>query len=439
MRIAVIGGGPAGMMAAYAAALRGAEVILIEQNEKLGKKLYITGKGRCNLTNACETEDFFGQVVSNPKFLYSSIYGFPADAVTDFFEKCGCRLKTERGGRVFPQSDHASDVIRAMERALKEAGVKLRLKTKLKDIITEETKDASPARHIAGIRICGVEPQSGKGSGTYREAEKAETLAVDTVILAGGGRSYPATGADGSTLMMAQGLGHTVKDPYPALVPLNVKEPQCAAMQGLALKNVSVTLGVGKKKIYAGFGEMLFTHFGVSGPLILSASSLYGRKYAGQEAKLAIDLKPALSEEQLDERLQRDFSENLNKEFHSILRGLVPGKLAELMPVFCGIPADKKIHDITKEERLRLRDTLKGLCFTVTGTRGFEEAIITGGGVSVKEIDPSTLQSKLIPGLYFAGEMIDVDAFTGGFNLQIAWSTGRLAGSSAAEGSAKEG
>ncbi len=436
------------MMAAFAAAECGAKVTLIEQNEKLGKKLYITGKGRCNLTNACAAEDFFGQVVSNPKFLYSSIYGFSPTEVADFFEKHGLALKTERGGRVFPRSDHSSDVIRTMERALKETGVSVRLKTRVCEILTKNAKDNSVADNadaakekkgrelsatcVNGIRICGVEPLSGKESGIYREAGKPEVLDVDAVILAGGGLSYSATGADGSLIECARQLGHEIVQPYPALVPLNVKESECSTMQGLSLKNVSVSLGIGKRKIYEGFGEMLFTHFGVSGPLILSASSLYSRKYAGQEAELRIDLKPALTESQLDERLQRDFSENLNKEFHSILRGLVPGKLAEMIPVFCGIPADKKIHDITKEERLRLRDTLKNLRFTVTGTRGFDEAIITSGGVRVKEIDPSTMRSKLVKGLYFAGEMIDVDAYTGGYNLQIAWATGHLAGESAA-------
>ena len=443
----MIGGGPAGMMAAYAAAKRGAEVTLFEQNEKLGKKLYITGKGRCNLTNDCETPDFFTQVVSNPKFLYSSIYGFSPAAVTGFFETHGLALKTERGGRVFPESDHSSDVIRTMERALKEAGVNIRLKTRLCGILTKSVADDNAYdggdEHaeerqencnvsIAGISVRGVVPRNGKESGTYCENGAAENLDADAVILAGGGLSYPATGADGSLIDHAKKLGHGITESYPALVPLNVKEHECGAMQGLSLKNVSVSLMIGKRKIYEGFGEMLFTHFGVSGPLILSASSLYSRKYAGQEADLMIDLKPALTDTQLDERLQRDFSENPNKEFHSILRGLVPGKLAEIFPVFCGIPAEKKIHDITKAERLRLRDTLKNLRFTVTGTRGFDEAIITSGGIRVKEIDPSTMQSKLIKGLYFAGEMIDVDAYTGGYNLQIAWSTGYLAGQSAA-------
>lgn len=497
MRIAVIGGGPAGMMAAYAAATQGAEVMLIEQNEKLGKKLYITGKGRCNLTNTCETEDFFAQVVSNPKFLYSSIYGFPPKAVTEFFENRGCRLKTERGGRVFPQSDHSSDVIRTMERALKEAGVEIRLKTRLCGILTKEKtgaavtadvgtgkkrsaadaatyagtgkersaadvtayagtgKEPSAADRAAatkgksrdgkstkgrdtktgcvcGIRICKTDPLGGKDSGRYRIAGETQMLDVDAVILAGGGLSYPATGADGSLIGMAEELGHGITQLHPALVPLEVKEGACADLQGLSLKNVTVTLRIGKKKIYEGFGEMLFTHFGVSGPLILSASSLYSRKYADEEAVLSIDLKPALDTEQLDERLKRDFSENPNKEFHSILRGLAPGKLAEALPDFCGIPAEKKIRDITREERLRLRDTLKDLRFTVTGTRDFGEAIVTSGGISVKEIDPSTMESRRIRGLYFAGEMIDTDAFTGGYNLQIAWATGHLAGDSAA-------
>ena len=278
-----------------------------------------------------------------------------------------------------------------------------------------------------------MEAGRGKASGTYQESGRRRTIRTDVLILAGGGCSYPATGADGSLFGYVRGLGHSITEPQPALVPLVVKEPECAELQGLALKNISATLSVGKKKIYEGFGEMLFTHFGVSGPLMLSASSCYSRKYAGQDAVLAIDLKPALSEQQMDERIKRDFSENLNKKFGSIMRSYAPGKLAELLPELCGIPAEKKIHDITKEERTKFRDTLKNLCFTITGTRDFDEAIITSGGVSVKEIDPSTMESKLVKGLYFAGEMIDVDAYTGGYNLQIAWSTGHLAGSCAAE------
>lgn len=417
-KVIVIGGGAAGMMAAYAAAkaVNGAEVLLLEQNEKLGKKVFITGKGRCNVTNACETEELFHNVVSNEKFLYSAFYGFDNQAVMDFFEKAGCRLKTERGNRVFPVSDHSSDIIAALERKLKEERVCVRLHTKVKDVLTEQEK-------VTGVRL---------EDGTREEAE--------AVIIATGGVSYPSTGSTGDGYRFAKEAGHKVKPPLPALIPFTIEEKWCKELQGLSLKNVSVSLRIGKKELYSGLGEMLFTHFGVSGPLILSAGSIYSKELGNTGAgsagsdipvQLLIDLKPALSAEQLDKRLLRDFGENKNKQFKNSLGGLFPAKLIPVMLELSGILPEKKVNEISKEERKQFVLKIKNLPLTVTGTRPVEEAIITMGGVNVKEINPSTMESKKVKGLFFAGEVLDVDAFTGGFNLQIAWSTGYLAGKSA--------
>lgn len=401
------------MMAAIAAAKQGARVTLFEKNEKTGKKIFITGKGRCNLTNACDQETFFDSVISNPKFLYSAFYQMDNRAVMDFFECAGCRLKEERGARVFPLSDHSSDVIAALNREMDKLRVRVRLHTTVKELLWEETEGE---QYITGVKL---------SDGTEQKA--------DAVITATGGKSYEATGSTGDGYTFAEKLGHTIKEIKPALVPFTIKEEWCKALQGLSLKNVSVLIKAEKKKIYEGFGEMLFTHFGVSGPLILSASSSYVKKYKGQQVSLFLDLKPALSKEQLDKRLLRDFEENKNRQFKNSLEGLLPSKMIPVMIDLSGIAPEKRVNEITREERSRLVELFKNLEMTVTGTRGFQEAIVTQGGVHVKEVNPATMESKLVKRLYFAGEVLDLDALTGGFNLQIAWSTGYLAGSSAAE------
>lgn len=412
-KIIVIGGGAAGMMAAIAASEKGAEVTLLEQNEKTGKKVFITGKGRCNITNACDSEKFFENIISNGKFLYSAFYQMDNQAVIRFFEQAGCKCKEERGERIFPVSDHSSDVIAALNRQMAKNKVKVCLHSKVQEILTEETEDEN--------RVVGVLLADGK------------KLFADKVIVATGGASYEATGSTGDGYHFAESMGHTIKEIKPALVPFTVKEEWCMKMQGLALKNVSVLLQCGKKKIFEGFGEMLFTHFGVSGPLILSASSHYVKKYIGQPVTLSIDLKPALTREQLDKRILRDFEENKNKQFKNSLEGLLPSKMIPVIIQLSGIAPEKKVNEITREERGVLVSLLKNLTMQIIGTRDFKEAIITQGGVHVKEVNPSTMESKLVKGLYFAGEVLDLDAVTGGFNLQIAWSTGYLAGICAAE------
>ena len=433
-RVLVVGGGAAGMMAALAAAGKGHRVTLFEKNEKLGKKIYITGKGRCNVTNACEPQELFDNVVSNSKFLYSAFYGFDNNAVQQFFETHGCPLKTERGNRVFPVSDHSSDVIRALSGALEKAGVEIRLHTPVKKLLTEKAGEEGSLR-IKGVKLLSGEEAKG-----------------DAVVLACGGLSYQATGSTGDGYRMARETGHTLVSCKPSLVPFHIKEEWCRQLQGLALKNVNASLYIEGKEIYEGFGEMLFTHFGVSGPLILSASSYYQtaaeklrrkkEKQAGKTGKTAenmgreapallkLDLKPALSSEQLDKRILRDFEDNKNKQFKNAVDGLFPARLVPVMIQLSGINPEKKVHEITREERKFFIECIKGLTLTVTGTRGFEEAIITRGGIKVKEVNPSTMESKLVSGLYLAGEMLDLDALTGGFNLQIAWSTGHLAGAS---------
>ncbi len=404
--VIVIGGGAAGMMAAYAAAECGHKVVLLEQNEKLGKKLYITGKGRCNVTNACGQDKLFENIVSNPKFLYSAFYDFDNKRMMELLERAGCPLKIERGERVFPVSDHSSDVIAAFERLLGQKDVAVYLKTAVREVTVED-----------GVAK-GVILNSG------------ERLPCDAVVLATGGLSYPTTGATGDGYRMAKMLGHTVKECVPALVPMEIQEPWCSALQGLSLKNVMLTMYCGTKKIWQGFGEMLFTHFGVSGPLVLSASSYYAKCKDKRQVTVTVDLKPALTAEQLDKRILRDFEQNLNKQFKNVIGGLYPAKLIPVMIELSGIDGDKKIHEITRQERGRLAGITKGLTMQVTGLRNYNEAIITQGGVTVKEVNPSTMESKLVKGLYFAGELLDLDAVTGGFNLQIAWSTGHLAGSS---------
>lgn len=406
-RVVVVGGGAAGMIAAVAAAERGHKVTLLEQNEKLGKKIFITGKGRCNLTNASDMEQIFENIVTNPKFLYSALYGFDNRACMTFFEENGLRLKTERGNRVFPFSDHSSDVIKTLEKKLHRSGVEIRLHTKVDKLIVEES------------RIAGVCDESG------------ETYAADSVILATGGVSYPSTGSTGDGHRMAEETGHRVTTCYPALVPLRIREPWCRDLMGLALKNVTVTVKNGRKVLYEGFGEMLFTHYGVSGPLILSASSYINKLATGNELRLLLDLKPALTMEQLQKRLIREFEQNRQKQFKNALGGLFPARLIPVMLELSDIDPEKKAGEIGKGERNAFAEVIKGLPMTITGTADFNEAIVTKGGVSVRDINPSTMESKIIAGLYFAGELIDVDALTGGYNLQIAWSTGHLAGESA--------
>ena len=405
--VIITGGGPAGMMAAITAARRGFKVTLVEKNEKLGKKLFITGKGRCNITNAGDSEDLFNSIVTNRKFMFSSFNGFSNYDTLGFFDELGLHIKIERGNRVFPESDHSSDVIGALNRELKRLSVDVRLNTEVKDII------------VNGGKATGV---------VVKCSGKESTIQADNVIVATGGNSYQSTGSTGDGYRFARKLGHSVTPIVPALVPFNVAEDWESDLQGLSLKNVSIVVLDGKQEIYSDFGEMLFTHFGVSGPLILSASSFAARRIKEHPLKLVIDLKPAMSEKELDERILRDFKENSNKQFINSLSGLLPSKLIPVIVKLSKIDARKQVNIITKEERLRLVSLLKGLELTVTGNRGFNEAIITRGGICVKEINPSTMESKKYKGLFFAGEMIDVDALTGGFNLQIAWSTGFLSG-----------
>ena len=400
------------MMSAVCAAREGALVTLLEKNEKTGKKIYITGKGRCNLTNSCDQEVFFDNIVSNGKFLYSAFHRMDSQGVREIFESAGLRLKEERGNRIFPLSDHSSDVISALNRQMEKERVKVYLHTQAAEILT----GSHPAPAVRGVKLAG-----------------GRELLADAVIVATGGKSYESTGSTGDGYQFAAHAGHRVKELKPALVPFVTKESWPKALQGLSLKNVSVTLKKEKKKIYEGFGEMLFTHFGVSGPLILSASSYYVKKYNDMPVRLCIDLKPALSDEQLDRRLLREFDRSRNRQFKNALDSLLPAKLIPVLVALSGIPPEKKAGELTREERNSLASCLKNLTMTVTGTRGFQEAIVTQGGVDVKEVNPSTMESKLVKGLYFAGEVLDLDALTGGFNLQIAWSTGYLAGLSAAK------
>lgn len=421
--VIVIGGGAAGMFAAYQAASCGHRVCLLEQNEKLGKKIYITGKGRCNLTNASDMETIFANVMSNRKFLYSAFYACTNDSVLSFFEGYGLATKIERGNRVFPVSDHSSDVIAALTRALKDKRVQICLNTKVQELLTEELPhDPSlseaeqkklPAQRVTGVRLTG-----------------GRVLSADAVILATGGVSYPSTGATGDGYLFAEKTGHKITPPTPALVPFNIKEEWCRELQGLSLRNISIRICNGKKKLYQDFGELLFTHFGVSGPVILSASSAVKSEMWSKEPMLYIDLKPALDLEELDKRLLRDFDEQKNKQFKNALGHLFPAKLIPVMITLSGIDPDKKVNEISKEERRTFAQLIKKLPLTIAGTRGWNEAIITRGGVSVKDVDSSTMQSKRVKGLYFCGEVLDVDAMTGGYNLQIAWSTGFLAGCS---------
>lgn len=407
-KVLIIGGGAAGMMAGVFAARNHHEVHILEKNEKLGKKVFITGKGRCNVANACDTEELFPAVMSNPKFLYSGFYSFGPQDVMNFFEEAGVPLKVERGNRVFPQSDHSSDIIRALERELKKAGAKVHLHTTVKEIVKKPE-----AEKVTGVIL---------EDGTFMEG--------DAVIVATGGFSYQRTGSTGDGYRFARELGLKVTDISPSLVPLKTKEDYIPKLQGLSLKNTGLTIKNGKKVLYEDFGEMMFTHFGVTGPMILSASAHIGAKLAKAEnGELCayLDLKPALTKEQLDARILREFETGQNKQFKNVIGVLFPSSLTPVMLELGGIPAEKKIHDISREERQHFVDLVKAFPFTITGMGEFKEAIITKGGVSVKEINPGTMESKKISGLYFAGEVLDLDAVTGGYNLQIAWSTAYLA------------
>lgn len=404
-KVLVVGGGAAGMYAAIFAAYNGNEVHIFEKNEKLGKKLFITGKGRCNITNASDMDTLFQSVVTNSKFLYSSFYGYTNRDVIDFFERIGVRTKIERGNRVFPVSDHSSDVIGGLTRELHQLGVEIHLHTPVKKIV-------------------------GKEKFEYLELANGKRVEGDACIVATGGFSYQTTGSTGDGYRFAKELGHQVTEILPALVPLCIKEWYAKELQGLSLRNVKATIYDGKKKMYDDFGEMLFTHYGVSGPLMLSASSYIGKKVQDKELQLVIDLKPALTVEQLDQRVLRDFEENMNKQFKNAIGKLFPTKLIPIMLELSGIDPDKKVNLISKEERQQFVSLIKNFSMTITGLRDFNEAIITKGGIKVKEINPSTMESKLVEGLYFVGEVLDLDALTGGFNLQIAWSTAYAAGSS---------
>lgn len=405
-KVLVIGGGAAGMMAAIAAAGVGHEVHLYEKNEKLGKKVYITGKGRCNVTNACDMETMFQSVVTNPKFLYSSFSGFDNQDVMNLLEECGCSLKTERGGRVFPVSDKSSDVISALSTRMKDLGVSVYLRREVTSLVVKNGK-------CCGITIKGEKPE----------------ISGDAVILATGGISYPTTGSTGDGYRFAGENGHSVTELSPALVPFVTKESVVKDLQGLALKNIEVTILDGQKEVYREFGEMLFTHFGVSGPVLLSASSYVAKIIKKHSLTLSINLKPALTEEQLDARILREFDQFSKKQFKNSLVHLYPSKLIPVMIERSGIDPEKKVHEITREERLRLVEETRHFKLTLTGLRDYNEAIITQGGISVKEVNPATMESKKLPGLYLAGEVLDLDGVTGGFNLQIAWSTGYAAGS----------
>lgn len=400
----VVGGGAAGMMAAITAAENGAQVTLLERNDRLGKKLYITGKGRCNVTNDCAPEDFFPNVPRNPRFLYSAIYAFPPREVMAWFEARGCALKTERGNRVFPQSDKSASVIDALRAELRRLGVRV-LQERALDIVTQDGA------------VCGIETDGG-----FHKTER--------VILATGGCSYPQTGSTGDGYRMLEKLGHTIVPPVGSLVPLVEKGYDCKQMQGLALKNVALRLVNQKgKTVFEEFGELLFTHFGLSGPVVLSASAHMNEKDA---YTVLLDLKPALDEQKLDLRLLRDFEKFQNRDFENALVELLPRSMIPVIVRRSGIPAEEKVHSITREQRRALLELMKRFPVEIACKAPVEDAIVTSGGVKVSEIEPGTMQSKRVRGLYAAGELLDVDAYTGGFNLQIAWATGRAAGLAAA-------
>ena len=409
-KVIIVGGGAAGMLAGIIAARNGCQVVLYEKNEKLGKKIFITGKGRCNVTNNCDPEELLQAVKSNNKFLYSAFYSFNSQDMMALLEEAGVPLKTERGNRVFPLSDHSSDIIRGLERLLHRYDVHIRLRKEVQEILIEDGR-------AAGIRL----------KDGYKD--KAQTVVVAT-----GGLSYPTTGSTGDGYRFARETGHTVTDCMPSLVPLTVSEDYIGEMAGLSLRNVELTIRNGKKILYQDFGEMMFTHKGITGPLVLSASSSIGKQLKKQGTLEGyIDLKPALSSEQLDERILREFENAKNKQFKNVIGVLFPSSLTPVIIRLGGIPEDKVIHEISREERLNFVSIIKAFPFTIVGLGGYSEAVITKGGISVKEINPGTMESKKIPQLYFVGEVLDLDAVTGGYNLQIAWSTGYLAGMAVSE------
>lgn len=398
-KVIVIGGGASGMMAAIAAKKNGNDVTLLEKNEKLGKKLFITGKGRCNLTNASDINSHMNNLMSNPKFMYSAFNSFNADDIVSLIEESGIKTKVERGNRVFPKSDKSSDVIKALKKQLDSLGVDIVLNYEVKTITKDDMFKIN------------------------------DDLTCDCLIVATGGLSYKSTGSTGDGYKFAKQFGHEITKTYPSLVPFNIKEDYCKDLQGLSLKNVTLKLFDQDKVLYEELGEMLFTHFGVSGPLVLSASSFVADKPNG-EYKISIDLKPALDTQTLDKRILRDFEKYKNKNFNNSLSDLLPKKLIPIIIKLSGIDEYKKVNEITKEERQRLVGLIKNLEFNVDGLRGYDEAIITKGGIDVKEINPKTMESKKVEGLYFVGEVLDLDSLTGGYNLQLAWSTGYVAGSS---------
>ena len=409
-RILVIGGGAAGMLAALFAAREGASVTILERNEKLGKKVYITGKGRCNLTNTADQENFMRAIVRNPRFMYASFAAFDNNDMMSLMESLGVPLKVERGNRVYPESDHASDITNALKRELERLHVKMRFDTRVEHLILED-------ECCKGVVLYG-----------------GEKIAADAVILCTGGASYPLTGSTGDGYLLAQEAGHGIQKPLPALVPIETKESWPSMLSGISLKNVALkawkTGGKKKKYFYDEQGEMLFTHFGVSGPLVLTLSSHMPEDM--QDVRMCIDLKPALDEETLDNRLLRDFQEYSRKQLSAVMDGLVPHNLGMQILVLAGISPQTPVNSVTQAQRATILQLLKGLPLTPKGFRRMEEAIVTRGGVTVKEINPSTMESKKAKGLYFAGEVMDVDAHTGGYNLQIAFSSGALAGKSAA-------
>ena len=402
MKIYVVGGGPAGVLAAAQASYKGHDVTLIEKNEKLFKKLFITGKGRCNVTNACDIEDFFENISKNSSFCYSAIYTFTPENVMDLIANNGTPLKTERGQRVFPVSDKSSDIIKAFERYLKNSGAKILLNTKFEDVIVNENK-------VTGIKYNG------------------SVYPCDKVILALGGASYVSTGSDGAWKINIENLGHKVEEFIPSLIPFTTSEQWVKDLQGLSLKNVTIKAEYNGRLLYQELGEMLFTHFGISGPLVLTLSSKL-KQYDFSKLKITVDLKPGLTFEQLDQRILRDFKEAGNKTLKNAMVKLLPSRLISAVLLNSQVDENKCINQLKQEERQRIVKTLKGLNISVNGLRPINEAIITRGGVNVKEIDPSTMESKIIKDLYFAGEMIDIDAVTGGLNIQLALSTGYLAG-----------
>ena len=417
MKTIIIGAGPAGIMAAISAANNGDDVVLLEKNEKIGKKLFITGKGRCNVTNACSRDEFFENVVSNPKFLYSAFSQFNNEDLMRLIEDNGTPLKTERGNRVFPVSDHSSDIIKTLNNALKHAHVDLRLNTSVKSILFEAYNKL----------MVGNNPEGSDKSVTGIRTDNGEIIKGDKVIVATGGISYKSTGSTGDGLRWAGESGHRISSLKPALVPLETKEKWPSELTGLSLKNVTLSLFIKDKLKYKEMGEMLFTHFGISGPLVLTSSSILACSDE-KDVKVLIDLKPALSDDEFDARLIRELQEGNKKDLKNILGNIYPVKLGLKICELAGVDIYKKCNELTKEERKKILEYTKRLPLNIKGTRDYDEAIITHGGVSVKDINPKTMESKIINGLYFAGEVMDVDAFTGGFNLQIAFSTGYLAG-----------